>query len=306
VLGLGLIAAPFIFSMQSRAPKGADMIDEFRPFMTEAKITQQRGFMTQIDAAVDEARETVDPAAADALGLDVAAYDEKLVYLTALEREWDAIDADMTDMLDRMDDNLDNFAAVDALPPFDLFPWFFIIPGVLIAGLGVVVVVRRGRGVRSRPALIALVVLGLGLIAAPGVFQMFSRAPEGGDMIDDFRSLMTTRKVTTVQGYFVTMGNGEADLRSQAVPAADLPADEIPAVTSFNEDWPEINAEMAPVVGVMSDNVENFAAVDALPSFPLFPWFFVLPGLFAVVAAVVALRTEPARITASSHEGETT
>jgi hypothetical protein len=43
-----------------------------------------------------------------------------------------------------MADNLGNFAAVDALPPFALFPWFFVIPGVLIAGLGIVAL-RRSR-----------------------------------------------------------------------------------------------------------------------------------------------------------------
>jgi hypothetical protein len=32
----------------------------------------------------------------------------------------------------------------------------------------------------------------------------------------------------------------------------------------------------------MSDNVENYQAVAALPPFPLFPWFFVIPGLLVI------------------------
>ena len=38
----------------------------------------------------------------------------------------------------------------------------------------------------------------------------------------------------------------------------------------------------------MSDNLDNYAAVDALPSFPLFPWFFVIPGVLIVGFAVLA------------------
>jgi hypothetical protein len=49
-----------------------------------------------------------------------------------------------------MADNLDNFAAVDALPPFALFPWFFVIPGVLITGFGLWSL-RRGRRRHPQP-----------------------------------------------------------------------------------------------------------------------------------------------------------
>jgi hypothetical protein len=37
-----------------------------------------------------------------------------------------------------MADNLDNYADVDALPRFDLFPWFFVAPGLLLIGLALV------------------------------------------------------------------------------------------------------------------------------------------------------------------------
>ena len=136
-----------------------------------------------------------------------------------------------------------------------------------------------------------LAVLGVGLIAAPAIFQMFSRAPLGGELIDDFRPLMTVEKVTRIQGYFLTIGNGEAQLRNDVVPAGGIGFRSIPAVSNFSDHWPEINAQMAPVVGVMSDNVDNFAAVDAMPAFPLFPWFFVVPGVLLIVLAGFSLRS---------------
>ena len=47
-------------------------------------------------------------------------------------------------------------------------------------------------------------------------------------------------------------------------------------------------SKAAPMIGTMSDNVTNFEAVDALPDFPLFPWFFVIPGVLLVGLALVA------------------
>ena len=50
-------------------------------------------------------------------------------------------------MVATMSDNVDNYAAVDALPSFDLFPWFFVIPGVLVAGLATLALWSRSRSI---------------------------------------------------------------------------------------------------------------------------------------------------------------
>jgi hypothetical protein len=143
-----------------------------------------------------------------------------------------------------------------------------------------------------------LVVIGVGLIAAPAVFQMFTRAPLGGQMINDFRPLMTEKKVTTIQGYFLTIGGGEGELRNDVrglieerlgIERSEYQS-RYPAIARFISDWPRIANEMAPMVGAMSDNVDNFQAVDALPPFPLFPWFFVAPGLLVAGLALAARR----------------
>jgi len=43
VVGLGLVATPVAFGMFDRAPKGAVMIDDFRPFMTTDEVDCSRG-----------------------------------------------------------------------------------------------------------------------------------------------------------------------------------------------------------------------------------------------------------------------
>jgi hypothetical protein len=292
VIGLGLAAAPAIFQMFSRAPKGGDMIDEFRPYMTETKVGTFKGYMAEIDRADEEVRARVRPALARTLEVDDAEVGRRFPALDDLNQRWDGIDADMGDMLDTMDESLDNFAAVDALPPFSLFPWFFVLPGLLVAGLAAFALRSDRRNRSPNGPLIALAIMGLGIVAAPAIFQMFTRAPKGGEMIDDFRSLMTTQKVSTIQGYFLVMGAGEGELRNAALPtlSAGPTGESAPfeAVDAFVADWPRISSEMAPMIGAMSDNVDNFGAVDALPPFPLFPWFFVAPGLLVAGAALFA------------------
>ena len=298
ILGLGLALAPIAFQMFDRAPKGGDMIDAFEPYMTPAKITQFEGYMAEMRVARTEVDKKVRPDLQSALGLDAAAIDARFVPLAGFDRQWPALDADMSDMLVKMRRNIGNYEAVAALPPFPLFPWFFVVPGLMIAGLAAWGLRAARKGRASRAAVIAIVVFGLGVVAAPAIFQMFDRAPKGADMIDDFRSLMTDKKLRTIQGYFVTLGAGEGNVRTAALPALEVaapagqlpaPASErFPAVTRWSEDWPTIFREFAPMIGVMSGNVANFAAVDALPPFWMFPWFFVIPGLIIAGAGVVA------------------
>jgi hypothetical protein len=269
------------------------MIESFEPFMTDEKVATFQGYLAEIAAASEEIadlRAEVEGNAAFGEG----AFDTAFPSAAALAATWPAIDEDMSDLVARMERNVDSYAAVAALPPFPLFPWFFVLPGVLIALVAGTMLWSQHRGRAPRRRAVALIVLGVGLIAAPIVFQMFGRAPQGRDMIDDFRPMMTTERVQAVQGYFITMGAAEGQLRAQVLPALEAAGGDVAAYTAIAQlsaDWPTIVGDFNPMVAAMSDNLDNFAAVDALPRFDLFPWFFVLPGLILVVLAVVALRS---------------
>ena len=274
LIGLGLAAAPVAFAMFSRAPAGGSMIEDFRPYMREAKITEFRGELAVIGDATGDA-----PSGTPAV-------DE-------WKRQWPAIDDDMGDMLTTMQHDIGEFRGVSALPPFALFPWFFVLPGLLIASLAVAALIAERRGHAWPRLRIALAVMGIGVIAAPAIFQMFGRAPGGARMIDDFRSLMTTEKVTSVQQYFLVIGAAEGELRTSVLPQIDTA--DLPATMRFVRDWPETSHDMAPMIGAMSDNVDNFAGIDALPPFWLFPWFFVVPGFLVALLAFVTRDVEADR-----------
>ncbi len=283
-LGLALTAAPIVFQMFSRAPEGGQMIADFRLYMHPDKIDEFRGYLDEIELANTEVSQH----------LESSADQTPRPALTALQREWPTIDGDMGDMLATMRSNIGGFRGISALPPFLLFPWFFALPGVITAGLAISTLLARQHGKTTVGRHRVLVAMGLGIVMAPFVFQMFSRAPGGAAMIDDFRPLMTDQRVATIQGYFLTLGAAEGELRTALLPtvdAGDTSGQSLPAARAFSAHWPKISEDMAPMIGTMADNVDNFAAVDALPPFWAFPWFFVIPGVaIAALAAKGALR----------------
>jgi hypothetical protein len=291
VVGVGLVAAPFAFGMFSKAPKGAVMIAGFAPYMTTSRLDGYQRELAEINAGV---RQTDTGAAAylRAAGADPEGFDAAHPAFASFDQQWPAIDSKMTGLMDEVQGNLGNYRAVAALPSFKLFPWFFVVPGVLIGGVAVASLVRPPRWRRGRWA---LVVLGLGLVAAPAVFQMFGRAPDGGRLMSPFENIETTQNVEQIQGYFGTMAVGQGAIRLDIVPALEqtgLTGSEVeqrfPAVAALDADWVHILNDMTPMIGAMSDNVANYQAVASLPPFPLFPWFFVIPGVLVAVLALAA------------------
>jgi len=296
LIGIGMIAAPAVFQMFERAPLGGEMIDDFEPYMTIDEVESFRGYLDEIGAANIESIDVLRADLVDAGVVDDESFDTTFVSVANLNEQWPTIRDDMGDLINRMEANLDNYAAVAALPPFPMFPWFFVIPGLMIVVAAAVALARRrdGQVGRGRPAVWTLLVLGVAVAAAPVMFQMFERAPKGAEMIDDFRPMMTRERVQAVQGYFVTLGAAEGQLRVNALPmAVEAGGDPAayPAISQWSADWPTILTDFNPMVATMSDNVDNYQAVDALPSFDLFPWFFVIPGVLVAGLAGLALRS---------------
>jgi hypothetical protein len=290
VIGIGLALAPVGFQMFERGPKGAQMMDEFKPFMTDARLSGFQRDISDIDDAVHQANGRV---VVRLEGHGTAAhkrFDDRFPGFAQFRDDWPPINADMSNLMSTIKANAGNYRAVAALPSFRIFPWFFVVPGIIVALLALAGLLAP----RARPKLRwAFVVVGIGLVLAPVGFQMFQRAPKGGRMMTAFKTIETRKKVETIQGYFATIAVGQGALRLNVVPAlqrsglsrADI-ARRYAAVDTLNRRWIPILNDMTPMIGAMSDNVDNYEAIKSLPPFPLFPWFFVAPGLLIVALAL--------------------
>jgi hypothetical protein len=291
VLGVALAVAPLALGMFERAPKGAEMMREFAPFMTDARLSGFQRHIRDIDAGVAEAG---GPVAVALEGRGAAAhdrFDRRFPGYVEFRAAWGPIDADMTQLLRTIRANTPNYEAMVALPSFELFPWFFVIPGGLLALLALAALVAP----RSRRALRwGFVALAVALVAAPFALQLFDRAPKGAEMMQAFKTIQTRQKVVEMQNSFSTIAVGQGALRLEIVPALRASglgtreiAQRFPDLTRLNDGWIAILNDMTPMIGVMSDNVDNYQAISGLPAFGLFAWFFLLPGL---LVAVLTLR----------------
>jgi hypothetical protein len=290
VIGVALVVMPVAFQMFERAPKGASMLAQFEPFMTTARLDGFQHDIAVIGAGITQVDNGAGPylqsrgAIAEPVGSAYPSYG-------SLAQRWPAIDSKMTTLLDKVQANLGNYEAVKALPSFELFPWFFVLPGILVLGSALALLVGRAR----RAFAVVLLVVGVGLALSPAAFGMFGRAPDGARMMSAFKTIETTSNVVSIQDDFSTIASGQGAVRLNVVPALERNGlspqavqARFPAVATLDGSWVHILNDMTPMIGAMSDNVSSYQAIAALPSFKLFPWFFVLPGVLIAAGALVA------------------
>jgi hypothetical protein len=282
-----LIAIPFATHMFDRAPKGATMVSDFEPYMRAERLDGFQRDVRQVDEYAQELR-----GKAPAL-LGRETFTQRYPQTALFSQQWPDVNRTFTRLLGTIQANRTNYEAAAALPSFRLFPWFFVVPGALLALLALAALLAGGDA--RIPLRRATIALGIGLLLAPAVFQMFDRAPKGAEMVSAFKTIETRATVQKLQGDFGTIAVGQGAIKTDLVPAlratgmsdADIKR-ELPAAARLKDRWVEILNNITPMIGVMSDNVGNYQAVAALPSFSLFIWLFAVPGVLVIGLALLS------------------
>jgi hypothetical protein len=293
VVGLALLAVPFATSMWDRAPRGAAMITAFAPHMQPAKVAAYQRDLAQLDDGITQA--STKGAAVLYPHLKPAAARKRFAkdgpMLASFQATWPKTYRSLSSVVNPIAANRHGYETLAALPRFGLFPWFFVVPGGLLVLLGVAALVwpRAWRGARW-----GVLLVGVGLLAAPAVFQLWDRAPKGAALVEAFRPIETRSAVVRVQNDFGQVAIAQGALAGELVPALQRHGlsqqqidQQFPAVQTVLARWIPILNDLTPVIGVMSDNVGRFQAVAALPPLTAFPWLFAIPGLLVSLIVLV-------------------
>jgi hypothetical protein len=303
VVGLALIAVPFATSMWDRAPQGAAMITAFAPHMQPAKVAGYQRDLAQLNDGITQA--SVKGAAVLYSHLKPAAARKRFAkdgpMLASFQATWPKTYRSLSSVVDPIAVNQRGYEAIAALPRFGLFPWFFVIPGAVLLLLGAIALAFPGVWRLARWGVLAV---GVGLIAAPAVFQLWDRAPKGAELVEAFKPIETRSAVVRVQNDFGQVAIAQGALAGELVPAlrrhglSQAQIDQrFPAVQTLLARWVPILNDLTPVIGVMSDNVGRFQAVAALPPLSAFPWLFLIPGLLiGLIVLAGPLRSIPDRL----------
>ncbi|MGP8163286.1 MAG: hypothetical protein ACLQAN_05840 [Acidimicrobiales bacterium] len=170
VIGVLLIVLPFTVSLPSRASAGQKLLNAFHPIMQPASVRTTVNYDVNTftplgpfaDGAVKAAPEVPQliGALATAMHMTPAQVQgflgAKLPVLSGILTNFPKLVPIFTrvppglafykPIVDTMQAQVNNYAAVDSLPNFNLFTWFFVIPGILLvlfAGLGLLVARRH-------------------------------------------------------------------------------------------------------------------------------------------------------------------
>jgi hypothetical protein len=146
-----------------------------------------------------------------------------------------------------------------------------------------------------------ILVIGIALIVLPFAFRMPSRTAAGERMMSDFQPLMQATSVQKTADYynkvFVPLGTASTQF-SAAAKNPQMGAKLRPLMPMLQQVMPifaQVPAGLAwykPLVTTMQGNVQDYKSVNALPSFTLFTWFFVIPGILLVLISGFGLAAE--------------
>lgn len=347
VVGVALMVAPEAFDMWVRAPRGAQMIGGFASIMTAKNVPLVASYGRTVLGGFGNAALTIQRAASRFSGghrslsysqaTSFIASQGNLRGLAYMDRNLPVLGPPFSTLLSVLYKDQPAFAGMHGLPSFTLFPLFFVIPGLLIAG-GAAVFLHRdgrpdslGRPVSARGPAAFLLVIGFLVALAPllpmppGFHSIRTVGPHGAAMLDDFAApingpgsapvmslktvaqfdgyvaemrLASTEIVPAVQDAAATFGHRHISASTATAFLASQPS--LALVYRIERDFPAMYRSFHHMLATMAKDMPDYQAVQELPSFSLFPLFFYVPGGIVFLLALFGLlRGAPAKPNAS-------
>ncbi|MHB8451253.1 MAG: hypothetical protein ACYDAQ_12500 [Mycobacteriales bacterium] len=254
-VGVVMVLLPAVTGMWVRAPRGGDMINSFKPIMTQQNVTLftdnymptlALGFGNVPGAMGDASQAFAHQPLSYQQAANYLSSQPSLSNLSYLQQNFATIAVPFTSMLAVMNSDRGAFHSLTGLPPFLLFPYFFVLPGLILAACSVAVLRggtqrRLGTPVRGGTTPVrggttpvrggttpvrVMLVIGVFLVAAPflpmppGFHSIWSVAPQGGRMVADFASpvdpggppIMSAATVRMFDGYLAQMKGAQTEI----------------------------------------------------------------------------------------------
>lgn len=155
VIGLALVIVPFAMGMPGKTAAGQRMLNDFRPLMQPAAVQKTAAYYDNVFTPLRPVAQALNAdtvARFQGYGQGIAqmnvpaAMKQDFANLIGLMSQGTKVFAQVPGGLDwykplvtTMQGNVQDYKSVDSLPNFNLFTWFFVVPGallMLLAGYG--------------------------------------------------------------------------------------------------------------------------------------------------------------------------
>lgn len=155
VIGVALVVTPFAISLPAKTSAGQKLLNDFHPIMQPAAVKttvkyekvfenlrqvavsggSAAGEAPALFSTLASTLHMTEPQLAAMLGAEFPAMAKLLDNLPSLAPVFKQVPPGLNwyaPIVKTMEENVHNYAQVDSLPNFNLFTWFFVVPGALL------------------------------------------------------------------------------------------------------------------------------------------------------------------------------
>lgn len=314
VIGIVLIAFPFVTNLFSKTNGAEDLTDTFRPVFSDAQVKTASDYIAAVDAMANQLQNKTLPALPPALGMS---QDEFNKFLTTNYPDVANGVAQLPTILPRFDalvagvgSEQSDFEKADAIPtswlPITVVPWVVLLVGVIltvVAGLGLAAN-AKGSLRQGGVALVASALVGVVLAFVAIGFNIAAKGRAVDHLTDSLRPFFTTAGAAQTSADMTTVEKMANQLTAKTLPDlakalkmsdADFHAflaKNFPKVAAGVDALPTVLPYFRADIDAISANIDNYNKTDAipwkfLPTASVF-WWLLGPGLALILIPGIA------------------
>lgn len=305
LIGIAFLVITMMNNLFEVGPAFEDMIDDFRPVLTDESLSVAREDIAGLEAAGVEFQTVVAPGMAQALGITPEEFaglvESQYPAVAAGMAALPEITATFNDLIDTLDSQQELFASADAIPTEDLpattVPWIIAISGVLAIGVGIMMF-KPGKLWAT-----LAVALGAGLVIVTFVLGLPQKAADADELNSNLTPIYTQELIDGATGSLALIGAMGQQMQTEMLPdlAAQLGMSQDELNAFLGQNFPATAAAMASMpdalqrfeafVGVFAVNLANYAIIQPVSFVPII-WSMVIGGALIVLMGGYCLATK--------------
>ena len=296
VAGVVLIASAFMNNLFEVGPAFEDMIDDFRPMVTDEALDTAKADIGGLSAVGDEFQNSVIPGMSQALGMDPQQFGgflgENFPAVAQGAAALPEISGTFSGLIGTLEAEQGRFASADAIPteglPATTVPWGLLGAGLLAVIIGLVMFSRLRLG-----SLLALV-LGVALVAVPAFLSLPQKAADADQLNENLEPVYTAELVAGAEGALGVVGAMGEEMQVAMLPALaeQLQMQPDQMIGFIGENFPAMAGVMANMdatlgrfqgmVTSFDANLDNYDVLKPVKFVPII-WTLIIAGIGIVL-----------------------
>ena len=305
VIGLLLIVVALTQNLFAVGPAFEDLIEDFRPALTDESIATLRSDLGMLGGAVDEFQTGLAPALATQLNVDPATFSALMAeqfpdVITGIAVVPEA-GPTFTGIIDLLDEQQGNFASADAIPttslPATTVPWGIVLVGLIFVGVGGYLLTAQTR----RSAIVATIA---GVLVVAGVFglSLTGKSADADALNEALKPVYTEETVVGAAQAVAAIEAMGAEMQTAMLPGLggmlgmtesevqSFLGAQFPALATALGEMPEALQRFDGVVTTFDQNLANYATLRPVAFAPII-WTVIAGALLVLVACGATLRS---------------